>query len=123
MKESLRSAALASAIAAERNYHRLRCCKLDTRYLATLCQNRIVNKQDLKALVEIRKKGKRYVHVLIGQRTDGMWYIADHEMGNYSTVSPHNMADIVWQFIEHCGVDPEDLKRFLKERLMGRDYE
>ena len=79
--------------------------------------------EDLKALVEIRKKGKRYVHVMVGKREDGMFYIADHEMGNYAMVSPHNMADIVWQFLEMCGIDLDDLKQFFKEQLVGRDYE
>lgn len=70
-----------------------------------------------------RKKGKRYVSVHVGRREDGMFYIADHEMGNYSQITPWNMADLVWQFLEMCGIDPDDLKRFFKERVEGKDYE
>lgn len=70
-----------------------------------------------------RKKGKRYVQVQIGRRNDGTFYIADHEMGNFSVLTPWNMADVVWQFVEICGVDPEDFKVFLKEQVMGKDYE
>jgi hypothetical protein len=74
-------------------------------------------------MVEPRKKGKRYVHVMVGRRDDGMFYIADHQFGNYAMVSPHNMADIVWQFLEMCGIDPDDLKSFFKDRVEGKDYE
>lgn len=70
-----------------------------------------------------RKRGRRYVHVMVGRREDGNFFIADHEYGNYCMISPHNMADIVFQYLDLCGVELDELNKFLKRHVMGRDYE